>query len=81
MADTYQIEPDVSAACYFYAAAALTGGHVIVKNVHSTSMQGDMKFLGVLEKMGCKVIDTPEGIEVTGDVDKGEVYMRYVPLK
>lgn len=66
MAETYLIEPDVSAACYFYAAAALTGGHVLVKNVHSTSMQGDMKFLDVLKQMGCVVREEREGIYVTG---------------
>ena len=33
---TYYIEPDVSAACYFYAAAALTGGTAIVKGVNDT---------------------------------------------
>ena len=66
MAETYHIEPDVSAACYFYAAAALTGGHVLVKNVHSTSMQGDMKFLDVLKQMGCVVREEREGIYVTG---------------
>lgn len=66
---TYQIEPDVSAACYFYAAAALTGGHVIVKNVHSTSMQGDMKFVDVLKQMGCAVTEEREGICVTGPKD------------
>ena len=45
--ETYQIEPDVSAACYFYAAAAITGGSILVRNVHSTSMQGDMRFLNL----------------------------------
>ena len=64
--DTYQIEPDVSAACYFYAAAALTGGHVVVRNVHTTSMQGDMKFLDVLKMMGCVVREEREGVYVTG---------------
>ncbi len=63
---TYQIEPDVSAACYFYGAAALTGSTVIVKNVHFTSMQGDIRFIKLLEDMGCKVTDKPQGIQVTG---------------
>lgn len=71
--ETYQIEPDVSAACYFYGIAALTGGHVIVKNVHSNSMQGDMKFLNVLKQMGCVVTEEREGICVTGPKD-GEFY-------
>ena len=66
LAETYLIEPDVSAACYFYAAAAITGGHVLVKNVHSNSMQGDMKFLDVLKQMGCVIREEREGIYVTG---------------
>ena len=65
----YQIEPDVSAACYFYAMAALTGGRTVVKNVHKDSMQGDLRFLEVLEKLGCHVTDTEAGIEVTGTND------------
>lgn len=69
MADNYQIEPDVSAACYFYAAAALTGGSVLVKNVHEVCMQGDMKFLDVLKQMGCKVQEELEGIRVTAPED------------
>lgn len=61
-----QIEPDVSAACYFYAAAALTGGRAVVRHVTRACMQGDLKFLEVLAQMGCTVSDTPDGIEVLG---------------
>lgn len=66
---TYYIEPDVSAACYFYGMAALTGGKVIVKNVHSDSMQGDLKFLSVLEKMGCEKTEKQDGIAIQGPKD------------
>lgn len=62
----YRIEPDVSAACYFYGAAAITGGSALVKNVHSDNSQGDMRFLEVLQKMGCKVEEKEQGIRVTG---------------
>lgn len=62
----YQIEPDVSAACYFYAMAPLLKTHVIVKNVHQNSMQGDIKFIHALEKMGCTVTETSAGITVSG---------------
>lgn len=61
-----QIEPDVSAACYFYAAAALTGGRAVVRHVTRECMQGDLKFLDLLAQMGCAVRDTPDGIEVRG---------------
>ena len=53
IAGTYQIEPDMSAACYFYAAAALMGGSAIVKAVTWECMQGDLKFIKLLEQMGC----------------------------
>ena len=49
----YQVEPDVSAACYFYAMAAVTGGRAVVAHMRRDSLQGDMRFLQVLEKMGC----------------------------
>ncbi|MGN0161473.1 MAG: 3-phosphoshikimate 1-carboxyvinyltransferase [Lachnospiraceae bacterium] len=65
-AGKYIVEPDVSAACYFYAMAAVTGGSAVVNHVHEGLMQGDMKFLDVLKKMGCSVEDTPDGIRVTG---------------
>ncbi len=51
----YQIEPDVSAACYFYAMAAVTGGSAVVKRMRRDSLQGDMHFLDILEKMGCEL--------------------------
>ena len=63
---TYQVEPDVSGACYFYAMAPLLKTDVIVKNVHQQSLQGDIKFIDALEEMGCKVSETPEGILVSG---------------
>lgn len=69
---TYQIEPDVSAASYFYGMAAITGGRALVKHVHFDTTQGDIKFLGVLEKMGCVVEDTAEGIVVSGP-EKGNL--------
>ena len=63
----YYIEPDVSAACYFYAIAALTGGSITVENVFANSSQGDIKFIQTLEKMGCNVCyDGEKGITVTG---------------
>jgi len=68
----YYIEPDVSAACYFYAIAALLGGSITVKNVLNSSMQGDMKFLGALKQLGCKVEETEVGITVSGP--NGGVY-------
>ena len=65
---TYVVEPDMSAACYFYGAAVITGGKAIVKNVHMDNTQGDKKFLNVLEQLGCKVTHTAKGICVEGNI-------------
>lgn len=65
----YVVEPDMSAACYFYAAAAITGGRALVKHVHPDNTQGDLRFLKVLEQMGCTVCESAQGITVCGPVD------------
>ena len=67
--EAYTVEPDMSAACYFYAAAAVTGGRALVRHVHMDNTQGDLRFLEVLEHMGCTADDTPEGVLVTGPAD------------
>lgn len=67
--NVYTVEPDMSAACYFYAAAAVTGGRALVKHVHLDNTQGDLRFLEVLKNMGCTVDDTQEGVRVTGPLD------------
>jgi 3-phosphoshikimate 1-carboxyvinyltransferase len=51
----YLVEPDSSSASYFFAAAALTAGHVRVDGLGSGSAQGDYEFLAVLQRMGCRV--------------------------
>jgi len=65
-ATTYQVEPDASAASYFFAAAAVTRGRVVVPGLGSGSLQGDLGFVRVLEQMGCKVRQTETETEVTG---------------
>lgn len=65
----YQIEPDVSAACYFYAMAALLGIRVQVKHVHFASLQGDVQFLHFLEQMGCQIEEAQDGIWVSGNTN------------
>lgn len=58
----YRIEPDASAACYFYACCPLLNVPVLVENVHYHSLQGDVKFIEILEKAGCHAEDTKKGI-------------------
>jgi 3-phosphoshikimate 1-carboxyvinyltransferase len=54
-AATYAVEPDASAASYFFAAAVLTGGRVTVPGLGRGSLQGDLAFVDVLERMGAVV--------------------------
>lgn len=61
------IEPDLSTASYFFAAAAVTQGRVKVKNLQRDQIkQGDVRFLNVLEAMGCSVLQEDDGVVVEG---------------
>jgi 3-phosphoshikimate 1-carboxyvinyltransferase len=77
--ERYTIEPDASAASYFWAAAAITGGRVTVSGLNRTSLQGDVRFVDVLGQMGCRVEECDSGITVHGgklrgmDVDMNDI--------
>jgi 3-phosphoshikimate 1-carboxyvinyltransferase len=62
----YMVEPDASSASYFFAVAALTGGHVRVEGLGRTSAQGDYRFLEVLERMGCRIVRGETATDVWG---------------
>jgi 3-phosphoshikimate 1-carboxyvinyltransferase len=62
----YLVEGDISSASYFFLAAALSGGRVRVHNVNPMSLQGDIRFLEILEKMGSSVATGAGWIEVVG---------------
>jgi 3-phosphoshikimate 1-carboxyvinyltransferase len=68
---SYLIEPDASAASYFFAAAAITGGRVTVPGLTRHSMQGDVCFVDVLERMGCKVERGEADLTVQGGPLRG----------
>lgn len=74
----YAIEPDASAASYFLAAAAITGGSATIQGLSRRSMQGDVAFCDALERMGCRVTwhEAPGGsdgdfVTVTGRAASG----------
>jgi 3-phosphoshikimate 1-carboxyvinyltransferase len=80
----YPIDPDASAASYFWAAAAITGGSVAVRGFTSAhavgSLQGDVRFVNLLEQMGCEVPYSSDGLIVRGgrrlrgiDVDMNDI--------
>ena len=62
----YAVEPDASAASYFLAAAAITGGRVRVEGLGRTSIQGDVAFTDVLARMGASVTVLDDVTEVAG---------------
>lgn len=62
----YLIEPDASAASYFWGAAAICGGTIKVTGLNKNSIQGDVGFATCLSRMGCKVLFEDDGISVTG---------------
>ena len=66
LATTYAIEPDASAASYFFAAAAITGGRVTVEGLGRDALQGDVAFVDVLERMGAEVDRTDTSTTVRG---------------
>lgn len=70
-ARTFDIEPDASAASYFFGAAAITRGEVTVTGLGSSSLQGDIRFVDVLEAMGCRVVRRPDGYTIAGGPLRG----------
>ncbi len=67
----YSIEPDASAASYFWAAAAVTGGEITVTGLSRSSLQGDVAFVDCLEKMGCQVRRETNQTTVIGGALRG----------
>ncbi len=74
------IEPDASAASYFFAAAAITGGTIEVPGLGSNTVQGDLGFVRALEAMGATVTVGESSTIVTGpeelegiDIDMADI--------
>jgi 3-phosphoshikimate 1-carboxyvinyltransferase len=65
-ATSFAVEPDASAASYFFAAAAITGGRVRVEGLGTDSLQGDLAFVDALEQMGAEVERGGDFTEVRG---------------
>jgi 3-phosphoshikimate 1-carboxyvinyltransferase len=60
------VEGDASSASYFLAAGTIGGGPVRVEGVGRDSIQGDVRFAEVLERMGARVSFGPDWIEASG---------------
>jgi len=76
----YLVEGDASSASYFLAAAAIKGGTVKVTGIGRNSMQGDIRFADVLEKMGASVEWGDDFIACTrGDLNAIDLDMNHIP--
>jgi len=75
----YDVEPDASAASYFFAAAAITEGCVTVEGLNRDALQGDVRFVEALEQMGCEVTWGVNSVTVQGrplegiDIDMNQI--------
>jgi 3-phosphoshikimate 1-carboxyvinyltransferase len=64
--DRFFVEPDASAASYFFAHATIFKKNIRMKHLSLTSIQGDSHFPKVLAKMGAKIFFSREFIQVSG---------------
>jgi 3-phosphoshikimate 1-carboxyvinyltransferase len=63
----FRVEADASSASYFLAATAMCGGKMFVEGVGNSILQGDAKLIGILRTMGCRIIESDEGLELWHD--------------
>ncbi|HTH14306.1 MAG TPA: 3-phosphoshikimate 1-carboxyvinyltransferase [Spirochaetia bacterium] len=62
----YLVEGDFSSASFLFLVAAVLGSTVRVEGLNQNSVQGDKRFLDLLERMGCRVAWDGSAVEVTG---------------
>ncbi|MBN1381886.1 MAG: 3-phosphoshikimate 1-carboxyvinyltransferase [Deltaproteobacteria bacterium] len=62
----YSIEGDASSASYFLLAAALGKRPIRILNLNPASLQGDVKFIDIIENIGCGIVRGNDWIEIEG---------------
>jgi len=78
--DSFMVEGDASSASYFLAAAAIKGGTVKVTGIGKNSIQGDVAFVDVLEKMGATVEWGDDFVSVTrGELNAIDMDFNHIP--
>ena len=78
--ERFMVEGDASSASYFLAAAAIKGGTVKVTGIGKNSVQGDVAFADVLEKMGAKVAWGEDFVSVTkGELNAVDMDFNHIP--
>ncbi|MCC6150326.1 MAG: 3-phosphoshikimate 1-carboxyvinyltransferase [Planctomycetes bacterium] len=71
--ERYECPPDATAASYFWGAAAVSGSTCVIDGLTRQDIQGDVRFVDVLERMGCEVLEFPNGLGVRGLSPQGTV--------
>lgn len=76
----WNVEPDLSNATPFLAAAAITGGTITIADWPTHTTQPGDAIRGILKTMGCTIKRTKQGLSVTGpaqlngiDIDMGDM--------
>jgi 3-phosphoshikimate 1-carboxyvinyltransferase len=75
----FDVEPDATAAGYFWAAAGITAGRITIPGLTASSIQGDLRFANALQEMGCFLLRGDRGTIVKGwplhgvDVDMNDI--------
>jgi 3-phosphoshikimate 1-carboxyvinyltransferase len=64
--DQIEVEPDLSNAGPFLAAALVTGGRVTIPGWPASSLQPSDQILDVLSRMGADCVPVADGMQVTG---------------
>ena len=77
-----RVEGDASSASYFLAAGAIGGGPVRVEGVGRGSIQGDVRFTEVLERMGAQISMGEDWIEASagrGKLNAIDADLNHIP--
>jgi 3-phosphoshikimate 1-carboxyvinyltransferase len=75
----FEIDPDATAASYFLAAAAINGGEITLEGFGRGGLQGDIRFVMVLNEMNCRIKESARGVSLQGfplrgiDVDMNDI--------
>ncbi len=78
--NSFMVEGDASSASYFLAAAAIKGGTVKVTGIGKNSIQGDVAFAEVLEKMGATVEWGDDFVSVSrGELNAIDMDFNHIP--
>ena len=66
-----RVPGDFSAATFFLAAAAITGGTLNLDGLDMSDSQGDKEVVSILERLGCGVSTDEGGVRITGGTLSG----------